>query len=295
MESNKKILVVDDTQSSIEILVELLSPQYDVLVALDGETAIEIAQEDKPKLILLDIVMPQLNGFMVCEKLKQSELTKDIPIIFITAKTDEESIEKAYDIGGIDYVAKPFKPKELLARVKTQIDLQNLISSLEYLSSYDTMTGILNRRKFFELANKCFDENKHELFSVMIDIDRFKNINDSYGHHIGDKVIKKVVELISNVLCQNSLFARLGGEEFVILGKYQSKQKVYDEVENIRKVIEKFDISSDIDEKINITISSGISFYNDKFKSLDDLLKDSDQALYEAKGQGRNKSILRAN
>ena len=290
---NNKILVVDDTESSIEILVELLGSDYDVLVALDGETAIEIANEDKPKLILLDIVMPELNGFAVCQRLKDSICTKDIPIIFITAKTDEESIETAYDLGGIDYVTKPFKPKELLARVKTQIELKNLIASLEHLSSHDTMTGILNRRKFFELSTNMFNHGNKNLYSVMIDIDRFKNINDLFGHHMGDAVIKKVVNTIEPYLKENTLFARLGGEEFILFGEYDCKQSVYDEVEIIREKIAQMKIYEDTGKEINVTISCGISFYNENYSSIDELLKDADEALYEAKGEGRNKSVIR--
>ena len=290
---NNKILVVDDSESSIEILVELLGSDYDVLVALDGETAIEIANEDKPKIILLDIVMPELNGFEVCQKLKNSPCTKHIPIIFITAKSDEESIEMAYDLGGIDYVTKPFKSKELLARVKTQIELKNLITSLEYLSSHDTMTGILNRRKFFELAASNFNKKKKNQYSVMIDIDRFKNINDLFGHHMGDIVIKQVVNTIEAYVKKETLFARLGGEEFVLFGEYESKDSIYNEMEIIRKNIQDLQISEDSGKEISVTISCGISFYNDKFTSIDELLKDADAALYEAKGQGRNKSVIR--
>ena len=290
---SNKILVVDDTESSIEILVELLGSDYDVLVALDGETAIEIANEDRPKLILLDIVMPELNGFAVCQRLKDSQCTKDIPIIFITAKTDEESIEMAYDLGGIDYVTKPFKPKELLARVKTQIELKNLIASLEHLSSHDTMTGILNRRKFFELATTKFNHGTKNVYSVMIDIDRFKNINDQFGHHMGDAVIKKVVNTIEPYLEEGTLFARLGGEEFVLFGEYNSKETIYNEVEIIREKIERLSIYEDTGKAVNVTISCGISFHNGSFNTIDDLLKDADEALYEAKGEGRNKSVIR--
>jgi len=290
---NNKILVVDDTESSIEILVELLGSDYDVLVALDGETAIEIANEDKPKLILLDIVMPELNGFAVCERLKNSNCTKDIPVIFITAKTDEESIEMAYDLGGIDYVTKPFKPKELLARVKTQIELKNLIASLEHLSSHDTMTGILNRRKFFDLASTMFHHGTNNVYSVMIDIDRFKSINDNFGHHMGDIVIKKVVNTIEPFLESNTLFARLGGEEFVLFGHYELKETIFVEVESIRRMIEELCLFDDKGEEIKITISCGISFYNENFNSVDELLKDADAALYEAKGEGRNRSVIR--
>lgn len=122
------ILLVDDTESNIDILVETLGEEYDLLVALDGESALEMAREEEIDLILLDIMMPQMDGFEVCEALKQSPKTKEIPIIFITAKTDAESIDKVYDIGGADYVTKPFREKELKKRVKTQLELAALKS-----------------------------------------------------------------------------------------------------------------------------------------------------------------------
>jgi len=170
--NQETILIVDDTESNIDILLELLS-EYDLAVATDGLSAIEIANNEDIDLILLDIIMPEMDGYDVCNSLKLSAKTKDIPIIFITAKTDENSIEKAYDIGGIDYVTKPFKPKELLARVKRELKLTFLIHNLNYLASHDPMTGIYNRRKFFELATKLF-KTSTELFVVMIDIDKFK-------------------------------------------------------------------------------------------------------------------------
>ncbi len=141
-----KILVVDDTQVNIEILNELLSDTYDVLSALDGEFALEIAHDDKPDLILLDIMMPDMDGYEVCKRLKENKKTKDIPIIFITAKSDENSIEKAYDMGGNDYVTKPFRPKELLARVKTQLNIQHLI--------YDSTTLQKELQKNIDIMSK---------------------------------------------------------------------------------------------------------------------------------------------
>jgi CheY-like chemotaxis protein len=111
------VLIVDDTETNIDVLLDLLN-DYDVIVAISGQSALEVAYEENPDLILLDIMMPVMDGYEVCEKLKNDETTKNIPVVFITAKTDEDSIERAYEVGGIDYVTKPFKPRELLARVK---------------------------------------------------------------------------------------------------------------------------------------------------------------------------------
>lgn len=286
------ILVVDDTQINISILVELLAQQYDIIVALDGKTALEIANTELPDLILLDIMMPQMDGYEVCKELKQNSKTKKIPIIFLTAKTDEDSIETAYEVGGSDYVSKPFKPKELKARVKTQLDLQSMIKDLEYISSHDSMTGVLNRRKFFELAQARFETEQDNLFAVMIDIDKFKNINDTYGHHVGDIVIKKIAKIIENMLPNGAILGRLGGEEFAIVCNFENQTKLFEHIESIRETIKNENLVIE-DNHINFTISSGIAKYGGSFTIIDELLKQADAMLYEAKESGRNKTIFR--
>lgn len=290
---NKTILIVDDTETNIDILVELLN-DYDIAVATSGESALQTAGQENIDLILLDIMMPVMDGYEVCRKLKLNDKTKDIPVIFITAKIDEDSIAQAYDSGGSDYISKPFKPRELLARVDTQLKLAELIRHLEFIASYDDMTGIYNRRKFFELASKKFEKNKDELFGVMIDIDNFKSINDSYGHHSGDKVIKLVTKKISEFISGDSVLGRLGGEEFAIICNMKSSQNISEIIEKIRYEIEKLEVISDAGEIIKFTISEGIAKYNTNMKNLDELLKKADEALYEAKGSGRNRVVLRS-
>ncbi|MCK5680372.1 diguanylate cyclase [bacterium] len=287
------ILIVDDSKINIDILLELLGDDYDLLVALDGESAISAALGDDIDLILLDVVMPLMDGFQACRKLKEDPETKDIPVIFITAKSDENSIEEAYDVGGLDYVAKPFKPKELLARVKTQIRLKFLIEHLEYISSYDSMTGIYNRRKFFELSELKFQARQEDLFAVMFDIDRFKSINDRYGHPFGDKVIKSVTETISGFCSSESVFGRIGGEEFAIVCNFPLFETVVQRVESMRAAIEKLSLVADNGDSVRSTVSAGIAKVDESISSLDQLLREADSALYEAKDAGRNRAIFR--
>ena len=290
--ATKTILLVDDTESNIDILVELLSA-YDLLVATDGQSAIEIAHEEKIDLILLDIVMPEMDGFDVCRKLKSSDQTNTIPIIFITARTDEESIEKAYEVGGLDYVTKPFKQKELLARVSTQLKLRSLIDHLEFISSHDPLTGIHNRRKFFELAQLKFKHHKDDLYAVMIDIDRFKNINDTYGHPMGDCVLKAIATTLQQQIPEEAVFGRIGGEEFAVAINMADEVALVEYIEKIRMTIAGMVVKSDDGALISFTISNGIAKMKDSCSSLDHLLKNADDALYEAKRSGRNKSIFR--
>ena len=152
-ETPETILVVDDTESNLDMILAILK-DYDVIASTSGEDALATVREEPVDLVLLDILMPGTDGFEVCRRLKASPETRDIPIIFITAKNDEETIEAAYDLGGTDYVTKPFRPKELLARVKVQLNLQRVIRELDFLAARDSLTGIYNRRKFFEIAEQ---------------------------------------------------------------------------------------------------------------------------------------------
>lgn len=289
----KTILIIDDVSINIKILVDLLSDKYDVIIALSGLEALEVLKQSSIDLILLDIMMPNIDGYEVCKKLKQNDKTKNIPIIFITAKIDEDSIEKAYEVGGVDYVTKPFKPRELLARVKMQLDLQETIKHLEYISSYDQLTNIYNRRKFFELADLMFKNKKQNLYAIMIDIDRFKSINDTYGHDVGDKVISILAKTLNDMIDENSVLGRLGGEEFAILCHIKDQNSVKKRVEEIRKTVQEIEVFTDENQLIQFTISTGISKYKQEFLNIDQFLKEADNALYEAKGTGRNKTIFR--
>jgi len=289
-ENKSTILIVDDTETNIDILLDLLG-EYDVAVATDGQGAIDIVNEDDIDLVLLDIMMPDMDGYDVCKELKKNN--KNIPIIFITARSDEDSIEKAYDVGGDDYIIKPFKPRELIARVKTQLKLKELIHHLDYIGSYDQMTGIYNRRKFFELANDKFENGVDDLYAIMIDIDKFKNVNDTYGHATGDEVIKKVTKTIAEFIPSSAIFGRLGGEEFAIVVNSPSHNDIKEKIEEVRKLIENLEVKSDDGDIVRFTISEGVAKLTIEIKSLDELLKEADKALYEAKGSGRNRVIFR--
>ncbi|MCD6258593.1 MAG: diguanylate cyclase [Helicobacteraceae bacterium] len=284
------ILIVDDTKTNIDLLLELLS-DYDLVVATDGRSALQIAAQEKIGMILLDIMMPEMDGFEVCEYLKSSLKTKDIPVIFITARVDEESIEKGYELGGVDYVTKPFKPKELLAKVKTHFKMSKLIEELNHMASHDQMTGIYNRGKFFEKATKLFDEGD-SLMAVMIDIDDFKKINDTYGHPFGDKVIKAVVQEIRSLLDEDAVFGRLGGEEFAIVAHFSKREKGYAKIEQIRSAIEHLVISNE-DASQSVTVSIGVAEQTAQTQDIDMLLKEADEALYEVKASGKNSVALR--
>ncbi|MCK5684803.1 diguanylate cyclase [bacterium] len=290
MINDATILIVDDTKDNINILLSLLD-DFDLLVALNGKKALSLIQKHDVDLILLDIMMPDMDGYEVCKKLKSQEETKDIPILFITAKTDEQSIEKAFESGGMDFVTKPFKPKELLARVKIQLELRKTLKALEFAATRDSMTGIYNRREFFIRGKQRFVNNNDNFFAVMIDIDRFKNINDSYGHAFGDTIIKSVAKTILDHITPEAIFGRIGGEEFAIISILDSIESLKGCIEGIRELIQLTPHECN-GEIVRVSVSNGIA-KRETGDTIDTLLNRADQALYEAKGSGRNKTCFR--
>lgn len=287
-----RLLVVDDTPENIDILVTLLT-DYDIAVALDGESALDAATAKPFDLILLDIMMPGIDGLSLCRRLKAGETTRDIPIIFVTAKTDENSIEAAYGAGGDDYVTKPFRPREVLARVKLLLERASYLKQLEFLSSYDPMTGLYNRRKFFELGHACFTRSDTAVVvGAIMDIDHFKAVNDTYGHPAGDEVIRRVAATLATALPPSVILGRIGGEEFAVVGGFGNIQEATALLEQCRQAVEILEIPYG-DDTIHCTLSCGSACKGMKLDTLDTLLNEADHALYEAKGGGRNRHIVR--
>jgi len=289
---NKVILAVDDTVENLDILEDLLS-EYDIISVVSGLEAIAISKEEKIDLILLDIVMPEMDGYEVCKILKENSSTKNIPIIFITGKIDENSIEKAYAVGGSDYITKPFLPKELKARVKKELQMQDMLEELKFLASTDSMTKLYNRRYFTKISEHILELAKREhkdLSLIMLDIDKFKNVNDTYGHQVGDDVIIILAKKLIDHQRKSDIACRYGGEEFVLLLPNTSLEEAKSVAQKIRKDIESLTVNFSSNQSLNFTISLGVSQVNiDDEKNIEIALKRADDALYEAKESGRNK------
>lgn len=285
------ILAVDDTVENLDVLEELLQ-EYRVIDATNGKDAIALVNQQKVDLILLDIMMPNMDGYEVCQIFQDDEKTKHIPIIFITAKSDEESIEKAYDLGAADYITKPFLPKELLARVKKELRIQELIEKLEKLASTDTLTKLYNRRFFYENAIKTIEYAKrqnHALSLIMLDIDHFKNVNDTYGHGAGDEVLQELAQIMRNLQRKSDIIVRLGGEEFAILLPDTSKEQAFEVAQKLRQTIEKSQVFLSDGNIIHFTVSLGVSsVQTGEETDIEAALSRADKALYRVKESGRN-------
>ncbi len=303
------ILVVDDLQENLYFLEELLKiEQYKVLCAFNGEEAFSMIEKEIPDLILMDLFMPKITGIEVCKILKSNPKFLEIPIIFLTASHETSHLIQAFDAGAADYITKPFNLPELFARVRTHLELkmtrdqlkealeeqQKLTQKLEKLATIDSLTEIANRRYFLDLANKELQRSQRygqEFSLLMLDLDYFKTVNDSYGHSIGDQVLKKMTETTIHCLRNVDIFGRLGGEEFAILLPETCTNQAQYVAERIRQNIEQISVYIQ-DFFVKITVSIGISIYHQGDEKIEDILKRADRALYQAKAQGRNRVII---
>lgn len=289
------ILVVDDMTTTLLLLHDLLKDTYEVKIAKSGTKALEILESPNDiDLILLDIEMPDINGYDVCKRIKNNETIKNIPIIFITGRTSQEDEEYGLNLGAIDYITKPFNKAIVKLRIKNYLDLKIKNDMLEKLSMYDGLTNIRNRRYFDETFEKTFSEikrDKKSLAVLMIDIDFFKPYNDNYGHGQGDETLRKVAKALEKTIKRASDFvARYGGEEFVILLKDINKDGVEAVANNLLNAVRELKITHEFSKIENyVTVSIGVSYYNSSsdITKLELLLK-ADETLYNVKNSGRN-------
>jgi diguanylate cyclase (GGDEF)-like protein len=303
-----RILVVDDTPANIDVLRLTLEPEgYDLSVAPSGEMALKIAPRFVPDLILLDIMMPGINGFETCEQLKKDPKLKKIPVIFISAKSEIEDIIEGFKHGGVDYISKPFRQEEVLARVKTHLKIKNLTQEKEQLieeleetnkklkdlAVIDPMTSLFNRRGMQELLEdeeSRFNRNSKVFSLILIDIDYFKKINDSLGHEGGDHVLVQVSKFLQAVTRKHDKICRWGGEEFLLLLPETNLKGANVLAEKIRSGLasETFSYGK---AGLSLTVSMGVSVYDDRDLSLKTCIRKADDGLYQAKAEGRNRIV----
>ena len=295
-EPKQTILIVDDVPTNIKVLGDTLKKEFAVRFATDGLKAIEIAQSSSPPdIILLDIMMPGMDGYEVCRRLKASEQTQHIPVIFITAMGQEADETKGLELGAVDYITKPFSLPVVRIRVKTHLELKRHRDMLERLSMLDPLTGIPNRRRFdetFELEWKRAERDASFLALIMIDIDFFKKFNDQYGHQIGDECLIQVAQsLVNSVHRPGDCVARYGGEEFACILPGTDIHGALRVAENMRDEVAELQIPHDQSSVAPyVTISLGAaSILPARMNWPEKLLTGADHALYHAKDEGRNR------
>ncbi len=255
----------------------------------------DIAVAENPDLILLDVMMPDMNGYDVCRELKSHKQFRHIPIIFLTSMNNPESEAKGLELGAIDYIIKPFNPDIVEMRIKNHLELKRHRDILENLSSRDGLTGIANRRRFDEFFEQEWwraKRKKTQLSLILMDIDHFKQYNDNYGHLAGDDCLKQIALTLDNQLKRpTDLVARYGGEEFVCIlpdtdnkGALQIAKQFMKSISDL-KIPHSYSNAAD-----HVTISLGVATITPSNSSLskEELIKVADKNLYEAKANGRN-------
>lgn len=289
------ILIVDDISSNIQVLANALQADYRIKVATSGQRALEICRsESPPDLILLDIMMPDMDGYEVCRELKSDAETSSIPIIFVTALSDVSDEEKGLNLGAVDYITKPFHLPIVKVRVRNHLNLKLKTDLLEEMSHIDGLTHIANRRNFDEVLDKearRVARIAQPISLIMLDIDFFKLFNDNYGHGLGDECLMQVAKAMRGVIKRpNDLLARYGGEEFAVILPETPLEGALKVAEELRLVVEALAFPHAYSEVSDyVTISLGVASNEfDQQISIDKVLKQADQALYRAKELGRN-------
>ncbi|MBI5634590.1 MAG: diguanylate cyclase [Nitrospirae bacterium] len=302
-----KVLLVEDDPVQASATMEILRKVgYEILWAEDGINAIKLVKSEKPDIIVLDVILPGMDGYEVCRWLKLDEGTKGIPVIMLTVKKELSDKISGLQIGADDYLPKPYNELELNARIYASLrtkalqdelrlknkQLEELLDKVNYMAITDALTGLYNRRRFHDALTSEYERARRygTPFSlVMIDIDYFKKINDSFGHDAGDLVLKEVSGILMKSIRDIDTAARYGGEEFMIILPNTDKMHARTVAERMRQAIEIHDFA-ELDRRISVSI--GISGMPDaKVENEDRLIRCADFAMYRAKQLGRNRTV----
>lgn len=298
-----RILIVDDNSDNIEIIATRLQFRgYDICSASDGESALKSVRDDKPDLILLDVMLPDIDGYEISRRIKNDDNLPFIPIILVTARDSTADKVAGLDAGADDYLTKPIVFPELEARCrsmlrikKLQDELEEKNRELERLSISDGLTGLYNHKKIHALLHEEFEraERTGELISVaMFDLDRFKGVNDNYGHQAGDRVLEQMSAILRTTAREIDRLGRYGGEEFMALLPETSIDEAAVFVERVRREVERHPFDIGRDEPLKMTISAGVATYpHSTIDRPETLVRLADEALYAAKTGGRNRVV----
>lgn len=304
-----RILVVDDVPDNVEILDARLSSRgYAIVTAATGEEALERVKEAPPHLILLDVMMPGLDGHQVARRIKDDETLPFIPIILVTALNEAEDVVQGLESGADDYISKPYNFRELEARVRAMLrikflqdeldqknrELEQANRRLKKLSITDGLTELFNHRHVHQLLHDEFERSARtgEAIAVaMMDLDRFKNINDTYGHPTGDVILYETARIIKETAREIDMPGRYGGEEFIAILPGTGEEEAAHFAERVRQAVESH-VFRDGATEVRMTVSCGVaSFPAPGVDAPEALLKAADEALYQAKHGGRNQVV----
>jgi two-component system, cell cycle response regulator len=292
-DSMKRVLIIDDSELDRRIArIHLEREDLEVLEAGDGETGIASALESTPDLILLELRMPQLDGFETIRRLKNNPITISIPVIFLAGTSQAKEKAEGLDLGAVDFVSKPFDPIELRARVRVALRTKFLQNLLEIRAHVDGLTGLGNRHAFedrLELEWKRCRQRNCPLALVLSDVDNFKRVNDALGHGTGDEILRQAATALKDSASSYDFVGRYGGEEFIVIAPERMPMSAVVMAERFRRKVAGMTLSLHEDPNPRVTVSVGVaSTLNPRSNSPEDMLKLADQALYQAKEFGRN-------
>ena len=295
-QKKNSLLIVDDESANILVLTHILGQDYTIYSATSGASAIEKAREFMPDLVLLDILMPGMDGYQTLSEIKRRDDIKKIPVLFITGLDSVEDEEKGLSMEAVDYITKPFSPTVVKIRVHNQIQIINQLRTIEHLSMIDQLTNIPNRRSFDDRLKMEWKQAVREHTSIsllMMDLDNFKKINDTYGHLQGDIVLQTTASIFSRAFKRPRDFAaRWGGEEFVVLMPNTPLEGAVEVAEKIRSEVEKTMMPTIDGSEIKVTISIGAVSQSPTLESsVDAFVSSADKALYAAKQAGKNRVV----
>ena len=298
IDDKPRVLIVDDARENVRILANILKDDASLAFSLDGRDALEKTASIKPDLILLDIEMPDMDGYEVLKRIKAEPQLASIPVIFVTSHASAQNEEEGLRLGAIDYITKPFNPSIVKARVRNQLllrayakNLEELNVELERLATTDALTGIPNRRAFQERANReilRIDRYGGSACLMMLDIDHFKQVNDTYGHDAGDEVLRIFASRIDHRLRETDILGRLGGEEFAVFSLEVGIDAGSHLADRLLQDIRSTPITWQ-NHVIPVTSSIGVTLLKEGERSLDEALARADKALYRAKKNGRDR------
>jgi len=292
--SKQCILAIDDTPMHLRVLIDILSPVYDVKVAKSGTAGLEMLQKYNVDIILLDLFMPGMSGFEVLSKLKESDDTKQIPVIFITGSDSPNDEVRGLNLGAVDYIRKPFVEAVVKLRVGVHLKLVAQMKIIEKFSLTDGLTGINNRHNFDQAVKLEWNRAiraKENLGVLLADIDNFKLFNSRYGHLNGDACLKTVANVMKETVMRGNDFVfRWGGEEFVVLLPDTSLDGAVIVAERIRENVAAAVIQCG-EETTSATISIGAGSVRPfgQTENFEDFYAKLDKVLYRAKENGRNR------
>ena len=291
------VLIVDDEPISRMLLESILEPVFCCTTAESGHEALLYCAENAPDLVLLDMNMPDINGLEVCKTLKQSPVTSQIPVIFVTSTLDVESENACWEVGASDFVMKPVNASTLTHRIKTHIQNKLRTEFLEKMTFHDQLTGLYNRTyltREIPLLIRQVARDQSNIGAIMIDIDYFKLFNDNYGHLEGDLCLQKVAKIISDTVKRpKDAVIRFGGEEFLVLLPYIDYQGTKIVAQQLVEAVTNASIPHGKGIEGRVSISAGFAVWKAADVVDDDysaLVEDADISLFEAKEHGRNQA-----